>query len=180
VALAQKITPFVSVIDNHHHHFIFHAETRHKVEKDLVQNYYSKTKATLLPLETLPTNSLVTNISMIGNNETIHQVWLELNTHENIIAYSGPALEGNKFSWMDVHHHQASKGNATATLKNQLGASNIICFGDSNNDLSMFEFADESYAPENAKSEIKQSANAIIGHNHKDGVAHFLRERFSL
>ena len=44
----------------------------------------------------------------------------------------------------------------------------------------MFKLADESYAPENAKDVIKKSANAVIGHNHKDGIAHFLRERFSL
>ncbi|MFT5677468.1 MAG: hydroxymethylpyrimidine pyrophosphatase-like HAD family hydrolase, partial [Paraglaciecola sp.] len=71
-------------------------------------------------------------------------------------------------------------GTAVTKLKKQLGASNVICFGDSDNDLSMFALADESYAPENAKVEIKKSASAIIGHNHKDGIAHFLRERFSL
>jgi hydroxymethylpyrimidine pyrophosphatase-like HAD family hydrolase len=65
-------------------------------------------------------------------------------------------------------------------LKAQLGASNVICFGDSDNDMSMFALADESYAPENAKADIKKAASAVIGHNHKDGIAHFLRERFSL
>jgi hypothetical protein len=44
----------------------------------------------------------------------------------------------------------------------------------------MFELADESYAPANAKETIKKSASAVIGHNHDDGIAHFLRERFSL
>jgi hydroxymethylpyrimidine pyrophosphatase-like HAD family hydrolase len=117
---------------------------------------------------------------MIGAAKTIHEMWLELNTHAHIIAYSGPALEGEEFRWMDVHHCLANKGSAVANLKKQLGASNVICFGDSDNDLSMFELADESYAPENAKDVIKKSANAVIGHNHKDGIAHFLHERFSL
>jgi hydroxymethylpyrimidine pyrophosphatase-like HAD family hydrolase len=81
---------------------------------------------------------------------------------------------------MDVHHCLANKGAAVTSLKAKLGASNIICFGDSDNDLSMFALADESYAPENAKDEIKKSASAVIGHNHADGIAHFLRERFSL
>jgi Cof subfamily protein (haloacid dehalogenase superfamily) len=179
VALAQGITPFVNTIDNHHH-FIFHPETRHDVEKDLVLNYFSQTKAKLLPLEALCTNSQVTNISMIGVADAINQMWLELNTYENLIAYSGPAHEGNQFSWMDVHHFLANKGSAVTNLKKQLGASNVICFGDSDNDLSMFALADESYAPENAKAEIKKSATAVIGHNHQDGIAHFLRERFSL
>jgi Cof subfamily protein (haloacid dehalogenase superfamily) len=178
-ALAQGITPFVNAIDKHHH-FIFHGETLHDVEKELVNKYFSNTKVKLFPLEALPGSSQVTNISMIGFADTINAMWLELNTHENLIAYSGPALEGNKFRWMDVHHCRANKGTAVTKLKKQLGASNVICFGDSDNDLSMFALADESYAPENAKLEIKKSASAIIGHNHKDGIAHFLRERFSL
>lgn len=188
VALAHGITPFVNAIDSpsrqninqNHHHFIFHAETRHDVEKELVQKYFSKTKAKLLPLEALPIDSQVTNISMIGVADAINEMWLELNTHENLIAYSGPAQEGNKFRWMDVHHCRANKGGAVTNLKTQLGGSNVICFGDSDNDLSMFALADESYAPENASAEIKKAANGVIGHNHKDGIAHFLRERFSL
>ncbi|MFT5838881.1 MAG: Cof subfamily protein (haloacid dehalogenase superfamily) [Flavobacteriales bacterium] len=179
VALAQGITPFVNAIDNHHH-FMFHSETRHEVEKELILKYFSSSIATLLPLEVIPTDSQVTNISMIGAADTIHEMWLELNTHKNLIAYSGPALEGNEFRWMDVHHCLANKGSAVTNLKKQLGASNVICFGDSDNDLSMFKLADECYAPENAKEVIKKSANAVIGHNHKDGIAHFLRERFSL
>lgn len=179
LALAHEITPFVNVIEEHQH-FIFHAETRHDVEKDLVNKYFSRTKAKLLPLDALPTDSQVTNISMIGFADQINEMWLELNTHPNLIAYSGPTTEGNKFRWMDIHHCRASKGNAVTNLKNQLGASNVICFGDSDNDLSMFALADESYAPENANAEIKKAASAVIGHNHKDGIAHFLRERFSL
>jgi len=179
LALSHRITPFVNAVESHHH-FIFHTETRHDVERDLVNKYFSRTKAKLLPLEALPIDSQVTNISMIGFADTINEMWLELNTHPNLIAYSGPTTEGDTFRWMDIHHCLASKGNAVTNLKKQLGASNIICFGDGDNDLSMFALADESYAPENAKAEIKKSASAVIGHNHKDGVAHFLRQRFSL
>jgi Cof subfamily protein (haloacid dehalogenase superfamily) len=179
-AVAHRITPFVHAIDRSHQHFIFHTETHHDVEQALVHGYFSKSKAKLLPLAELPINSRVTNISMIGDNEVIHEMWLALNDHANLVAYSGPAMEGAKFSWMDIHHNQASKGSAVIELKKRLGASNVICFGDSNNDLSMFKLADESYAPNNAKDEIKQFANEVIGHNHNDGVAHFLRERFSL
>ena len=178
-AVSRGITPFINAIDNHQH-YIFHPATRHDVEKELVHNYYSRTKVKLLPLEALPLNSEVTNINMIGSANNISEIWRELNAHENLIAYSGPALEGKQSRWMDIHHRDANKGAAVTNLKRQLGASNVICFGDSDNDLSMFALADESYAPENAKAEIKKSASAVIGHNHKDGIAHFLRERFSL
>lgn len=184
VALAQGIAPFVNAIGRYqnqqHDHFIYHGQTHHEVEKDLVSKYFSRTKAKLFPLQALPQESTVTNISMIGAAQSIHGMWLELNTHPNLIAYSGPALQGKQFRWMDVHHCQANKGSAVTKLKQQLGATKLICFGDSDNDLSMFALADESYAPENAKGDIKKAASAVIGHNHDDGIAHFLRERFSL
>jgi Cof subfamily protein (haloacid dehalogenase superfamily) len=179
LAFARGITPFVNVIDQHQH-YIYHADTRHNVEKELIDKYFSSSKAIVLPIDALPINSQVTNISMIATEHVIKNMWLELNAHANLIAYAGPALEGNNFWWLDVHHRSANKGAAVTNLKIQLGASKVICFGDGDNDLSMFALADESYAPENAKVEIKKSATSVIGHNHKDGIAHFLRERFSL
>lgn len=182
-ALANGIAPFINTLDsdqNNHNHFIYHGQTRHQVEKNLIDNYYARSKATLLPLDALPVNSQVTNISMIGEVQTIDKMWENLNQYDGIVAYSGTAIEGKEFNWMDVHHRLANKGSAVENLKKQLGASNVICFGDSYNDLSMFALADECYAPDNAKDAIKKVASEVIGHHHTDGVAHFLRERFSL
>ena len=89
-------------------------------------------------------------------------------------------MEGSPYKWMDIHHFKASKGTAVKKIKDTLGATNLICFGDSDNDLSMFRIADESYAPANAKGKLKEVANDVIGTNHKDGVAHFLKKRFAL
>ncbi|MGK0503648.1 MAG: hydroxymethylpyrimidine pyrophosphatase-like HAD family hydrolase, partial [Alteromonadaceae bacterium] len=36
------------------------------------------------------------------------------------------------------------------------------------------------YAPDNAKTVIKNAASEVIGHHNEDGVARFLRQRFSL
>jgi hydroxymethylpyrimidine pyrophosphatase-like HAD family hydrolase len=44
----------------------------------------------------------------------------------------------------------------------------------------MFEAADEGYAPANANDAIKCAATAVIGHHDEEGIARFLRERFSL
>ena len=182
-ALTEKVAPFINTIDSYqgsHSHIVFHGKPHHQVEKDLIDKYFVRTDATLLPLTSLSSSSHVTNISMIGDAHTIRKMWEYLNGFDSLVAYSGPATEGKQYSWMDVHHRLANKGSAVDSLKNKLGASNIICFGDSDNDLSMFALADECYAPENAKPIIKDSASAVIGHHHKDGVAHFLRERFSL
>ena len=38
--------------------------------------------------------------------------------------------------------------------------------------------ADESYAPSNAKEQVKAAATAVIGHHDEDGIAEFLQQRF--
>jgi hydroxymethylpyrimidine pyrophosphatase-like HAD family hydrolase len=96
------------------------------------------------------------------------------------VAYSGIAFEGEQWRWLDVHHSDASKGGAIESLKALLGIESVICFGDSDNDLSMFAAADECYAPANANDRIKSAATAVIGHHDEEGIAHFLRERFAL
>ena len=81
---------------------------------------------------------------------------------------------------MDIHHSNGSKGDGVTTLRQELGFDKVMVFGDGENDLSMFEVADESYAPANAQAAVKSKATEIIGHHDDDGVARFLRERFSL
>jgi len=103
-----------------------------------------------------------------------------VNDEPHLVAYSGVALEGQQWRWLDVHHSDASKGGAIRTMKSLLGLERVICFGDSDNDLSMFAAADESYAPANGNDRIKSAATAVVGHHDEEGIARFLRERFSL
>ena len=44
----------------------------------------------------------------------------------------------------------------------------------------MFALADESYAPSNARDDVKAAATAVIGHHDEDGISEFLRQRFKL
>ena len=64
-------------------------------------------------------------------------------------------------------------------LKEYLGCDRVVAFGDQNNDIDMFEVADEAYAVENAVEELKAVATGVIASTDDDGVAHFLRERLS-
>ena len=70
--------------------------------------------------------------------------------------------------------------NSFLQLMEELSATNLIVFGDGDNDLTMFEMANEAYATDNAPDYIKQKATATVGHHDADGVALFLRERFNL
>ena len=134
----------------------------------------------LVPLQELPAEAGISNISALGSQTAIDSVVQLVDEEDHLIAYAGNALEGEDLCWIDVHHSASSKGNAISTLKHELGYSKVICFGDSDNDLSMFAMADESYAPSNAKDAVKAAATAVIGHHDEDGISRFLRDRFSL
>jgi 5-amino-6-(5-phospho-D-ribitylamino)uracil phosphatase len=178
--LLQKITPFISAIDQQQQHYIFHPTITHTAEKRLLDIFKQRKNIRVLPIKHMPKGIDITNISMIGDGSEIDSIQQDINTQTHLIAYSGPAIEGQGLKWMDIHHSNANKGSAIKQLREQLKVSEVICFGDSDNDLSMFSVADESYATANAKAEVKAAATAVIGHHHEDGVAHYLRERFAL
>ena len=132
------------------------------------------------PHEARPDKAEISNVSAIGSRVRVEAVIDVVRDEPHLVAYSGVAIEAKDLAWLDVHHSDASKGGAVITLKEMLGADRVVCFGDSDNDVSMFELADESYAPANAKSHVKDRATEIIGHHDEDGIARFLRERFDL
>jgi hypothetical protein len=131
-------------------------------------------------LADLSADATITHVNSIGDDKAISAVLHSVTDEPHLVAYSGIALEGQQWRWLDVHHSDASKGGAIRTMKSLLGLERVICFGDSDNDLSMFEAADESYAPANGNDRIKSAATAVIGHHDEEGIARFLRKRFSL
>lgn len=178
--LSQGLTPFITTIDQDDKQTIYHPKVNQAVEKRLLETFHIRPTTTIEPIENMPSNAQITNISMLGAAADIDTVEQRIRQHDHVITYSGPAIEGEGLKWMDVHHSEANKGSAVNKLCQKLGVKNLVCFGDNDNDLSMFELANECYAPENANNTIKNFSTRVIGHHHEDGVAHFLRERFSL
>jgi len=179
-AAKADLTPFVHAITADHQHYICHPPVRHAVEDKLLAVFTARTATPVRPLSQLPADAQITNINMLGDADAIESVEVSLITEAHLVAYSGPAIENKALRWIDIHHSNASKGSAVTLLREQLGVSKVVCFGDSDNDLSMFAVADECYAPDNAKAAVKAAASAVIGHHNQDGIARFLRERFSL
>lgn len=178
--LAERATPFISCVDANNEHFIFHPPLQHEYEKRLESDYLNRQNATVLTIDAMPEGILVTNISLLAYSEQINRIRKVIESEPHLIAYSGPAFEGQGLNWMDIHHRDANKGGAVNTVCEQLGVKNLICFGDNDNDLSMFAIANESYATANASAIVKAAATGTVGAHHEDGVAHYLRERFSL
>lgn len=80
--------------------------------------------------------------------------------------------------WLEMMPSGATKAAAIRALKAELGCERIVCFGDSINDRSMFQIADEAYAVEGSHPDLLPYATAVIPDNAHDGVAEFLQKRF--
>jgi Cof subfamily protein (haloacid dehalogenase superfamily) len=178
--LKHGVTPFVFTLDEHDESVVYHPPLLTDVERELIFSTGIAEPVNVRALDELSSDATITHVNSIGDGKAIESVLRSVDDEPHLVAYSGTALEGEQWRWLDVHHSDASKGGAIEVMKRMLGLERVICFGDSDNDLSMFEAADEGYAPENANDRIKSAATAIIGHHDEEGIAHFLRERFAL
>jgi len=178
--MQRDVTPFFFTLEAGNKHAVYHPPLRQKSEYKLVKSFERERNLPVLPVADLPADADITNISAIGPDLAINAIADMVQDEAQLVAYMGIAIEDRKLNWIDIHHHSGSKGGAVDSLKKELGFSRVICFGDSDNDLSMFERADEAYAPETAKASIKPPATSVIGNHDSDGIAHFLAERFDL
>ena len=178
--LSVEVTPFIFTVEPNNRHVVYHLPMQNNTERRLANIFSQDRGIEILPVTDMPPDAEITNISALGARGAIESVADLVKTEEHLMAYAGNAIEGESLCWIDIHHSAASKGGAVADLKQDLGVSRIICFGDSDNDLSMFAMADESYAPSNAKDAVQAVATEIIGHHNEDGISRFLRQRFDL
>lgn len=87
-------------------------------------------------------------------------------------ASSFPIRKGMN-SNLEMTNANATKGFAIKGLADSLniGKENIMCFGDGENDCSMLEFADYSFAMANGTDLVKSTATYVTDTNDNGGVA---------
>ena len=80
--------------------------------------------------------------------------------------------------YAELYHRDGTKGTALLNLASHLGISpdEIVCIGDEENDISMFEVIGHPYAMGNAIDKIKSLAEKILPTNDEDGVAFAIDE----
>lgn len=176
----SDLTAFVFTLDEAGNHAVFHPPLKTDIERRLIHNLGIDEELAVHSLDELPPGADITHVNAIGERDAIFSVVRAVKDEDHLVAYSGVALEGEQWRWLDLHHSDASKGGAIMTLKELAGVERVICFGDNDNDLSMFAAADECYAPSNANDRVRKAATDVIGHHNEEGIARFLRERFSL
>ena len=88
-----------------------------------------------------------------------------------LLEHAEASTSGAPF--VEVTALQANKGNSLKSLAAEMGIScaDTWAFGDNHNDLSMLEWAENSYAMGNAVQDVKTVANRQTGTNSEDGVA---------
>ena len=150
--IERDITPFIFTLEPGQHHAVYHPPIKHDFEQKLATIIGRERGLPVLPAAQLPATAEITNISALGPKSAIESVTAMVESEPNLVAYMGDAIEDKSLCWVDIHHNDGSKGSAVSLLKQELGVSRVLCFGDSDNDLSMFQQADECYAPENAKA----------------------------
>ena len=175
-----NLTPFIFSLEQGGRHAVYHAPLREGYEIKLAHLFEKERELPLQSIEELPADAHVINVSAMGVRDDVNRVVNFVEHHPHLVAYSGIALKEYGLAWLDVHHSEGSKGNGVRHVADRSGYTEIIAFGDGDNDISLFEIATESYAVSNADDELKELATDVIGHHDQDGVAKFLRKRFDL
>lgn len=127
-----------------------------------------------IPNESTMWDGEVYHVLVIDNSEKMWEVKKRLQDDYNCLCgkdyYSGDL-------WLEIFPKSAGKASAIMELRALLGCDRVVVFGDGENDISMFEAADEAYAVSGAVESLKSRATGIIGSCDEGAVVKWLAEQ---
>lgn len=105
--------------------------------------------------------------------------YLKLDSIKNI-QKNNTLIQAGEF-WLDAIPPQNNKGLALKRLCEILNIdmSNIIAFGDYNNDYEMIKYSGKGFAMEDATDHVKSVADEVIGSNNNNSVVKKIYELFN-
>ena len=114
----------------------------------------------------------------IGVDDDIEKIQKAKATLRDMVDFE---VVSSRYDNFEVMNKGVSKGNAVKILAEYYGISSeeVICIGDSENDLSMIKFAGLGVAMGNGDENVKEAAKYITDSNNCDGVAKAI-EKFVL
>ena len=110
-------------------------------------------------------------------------------SREELLPYYGAVKDSDRWEtifqkdtyrdeyWLEICPKDATKAKAVLKLKNELKCDRVVVFGDSMNDLPMFEIADEAVSVANAMKEAIEASSITIGSNEEDAVAKYIENK---
>lgn len=117
----------------------------------------------------------IIGITLIDTEQKLKPLRQHLSTIKDISPCMQPNVYLDNEFWLEVYSKQSNKYDATLKLKSMLGADRIVSFGDNVVDLEMFRASNLSVAVDNAKKEVLNAADVIIGRNDFDSVVKFIK-----
>lgn len=120
-------------------------------------------------------------VVLIGNIECWGELIDDIKQIEDVVINNrGKNPDVGSF-FIDINRKGVSKGNAISYLCDYLKVdkNDAICFGDSDNDFSMFQVVGSGIAVENASELIKTNADVVIGTVWEDSVFRYVDDNFN-
>ena len=113
----------------------------------------------------------INKIIFKGLKKNVGKLNLYIQNHP--LDYTGCRITSGS---IEVNHASVDKGKAILYLMDLLNIDNqnVICFGDSANDHSMFRILENSIAMKNADDKTKALAKYVTDTNDEDGIITFL------
>ena len=107
-------------------------------------------------------------------NIEINNIMKTIESIDNVVVNNVNRKE-NRYSF-DVNDSSVSKGSSLLWLCNYLNikSSEVIAFGDGENDISMFKVVDMGIAVDNACVELKKYANEIVDSCYNNGIFDYI------
>ena len=142
----------------------------------LLQTYLKTSDLTLIHsnLEQKDEETLLYALYMDSSVQKLQFMYNTLKHDSNIICDFYKDVYQQNCWCLEITSSQATKYSAIQFLRTYGSYDYVTGFGDSWNDISLFQACDESYAVANASSKLKAIATATIKSNIEDGVADFL------
>jgi len=184
--LSAGCMPFVSTFDGDSDR-LYYAEIRNPGMKWYLDDRISNQDPRVRRTENLSSRLAeeVVSLTVIDRPEPLGELHLALaNEFEGVLAmHRFDSLYSPGWTWLTVHDARATKDQALIELLRMQGldGAEVVAFGDTDCDISLFRVADRSFAVANASKGLRSVATDVIGANSENGVVEFLeREAFPL
>lgn len=120
-------------------------------------------------------------VVLIGDIENYESLVNDIKKIKNVNINNMGINPDNDNFFLDINRKGVSKGKAISYLYDylEIDKNATICFGDSDNDLSMFQVVGRRIAVENASDEIKKYADETIGTVWEDSVFSYIDNNFN-
>lgn len=161
--------------------WVYHKNFTYDFEKKYYEDRCNKELKTFKKIENyleVIDNNQIINFVFFENNEGLaREIFNKIMEVKGVTGTCYKDIYNEGAFYLDIYNEDASKANGIKFLADYVDHSKVITFGDGENDIPMFEIADECYALENASDKLKDIATAVIGTNNDDAVVKFLVER---